>query len=78
MPILVQCKNVLDPMRSFLSTYRERPQIHPPTAMHLFLSRYRDSSLTSSLWYSRLAEHVHGIPDLLCMFMVLITDALHI
>ena len=70
MPILVRCKNVLDPIRSFLSTNLERPQIHPSTAIHLFLSRYRDSSLRSFFFY--------GIPDLLCMFMVLITDALHI
>ena len=70
MLIPARCKNVLDPICNFLSTYSEMFQIHPSTAIHLFLSRYRDSSLRSFFFY--------GIPDLLCMFMVLITDALHI
>ena len=63
MPIPVQCKNVLDPTYSFLSTYSEMFQIHVLTAIHLLLSRYRDSSLESfSPWYSKLAVHVHN-PD---------------
>ena len=44
-------------------------QTRLPIAIHLFLSRYRDSSLGS---------FSHDIPNLLCMFIVLITDALHI
>ena len=44
MLIRVGCKNVLDPTFSFLSTYFERSQIHPPTVTRLFLSRYRGSS----------------------------------
>ena len=63
MLILVLCKTVLDPTHSFLSTYSEMFQIHPLTAIYLFLSRYRDSSLESfSPWYSNLTVHVHN-PD---------------
>ena len=63
MLILVRCKNVLDLICNFLTTYSEMFQIHLLTAIHLFLSRYRDSSLGPfSPWYSKLAVHVHN-PD---------------
>ena len=63
MQILVWCKNVLDTICKFLSPFSCMSQIHLPTAKHLFLSRYRDSSLASfSPWYSKLAVHVRN-PD---------------
>ena len=66
MLILVRFKNVLDPICNFLGKYSEMSQILLPTAEHLFLSRYRDSSLGPfSPWYSKLAVHVHN-PKHLC------------
>ena len=69
MPNLVQCKNVLDPASSAFSLYSKRSQTCLLTAIHLFLSWYRDCSLGS---------FSPSIPDSLCMFIVLITDTLHI
>ena len=61
MLILVRCKNVLDPICNFLSTYFEMSQTRPLTAIDLFLSRYCDSSLGFfSPWYSKPAMHVHS------------------
>ena len=55
------CKNVLDSACNFLSAYSERFQTHLPTVKHLFLSRYRDSSLGSfSPSYSKPTLHVHN------------------
>ena len=68
MPIPARCKNVLDPTYSFLNTYSEMFQMHPLTAINLFLSRYRDSSL---------GFFPHGILSLLSMFTDLTTYTLH-
>ena len=63
MLIQVRCKNVLGLICNFLSMYSEMFQIYTPTAKHLFLGRYRDSSLgVFSPWYSKLAMHFHN-PD---------------
>ena len=63
MLILVRCKNVQDQICNFLSMYSKMPQIYPPTAKHLLLGRYCDSSLRPfSPWYFKLAVHVHN-PD---------------
>ena len=69
MLILVLCKNVLGLIYSFLSMYPEMFQIHLLTAIHLLQGRYRDSSQ---------GPFSPCIPDLPCMFKILITDNLHI
>ena len=62
MPDLVRCKNMLGPACSVLGTYLEMSQTRLLTAIHLLLSRYRDSSLGSfSSKYSKLPLYVQGV-----------------
>ena len=63
MLIHVQYKKVLDPICNFLGMYLKRLQIHLLTTIHLFLSRYHDSSPGYfSPWYSKLVVYVNS-PD---------------
>ena len=73
MPSMVRCENVLAPTCSVLGTYSERPQSCQPTAIHRF-KVYVTLIPQGNIFMTRF----YSIPNLLCMFMVLITDALHI
>ena len=69
MLIQLLCKDVLYQACSDLSTFFKRCQIHLATVKHLFSSRYFDSNLGS---------FIHGISNLLCIFVFVITYAFHV
>ena len=68
MLIQVRWKDVLGLIYNFLGMYSEMFQIYPLTAIHLL----------QGIVMVAKGLFLRGIPNLLCKFIILVTDILHI